>query len=113
MIEIVNNDGRSIEEGVKDILRRVVSNLDHKSGKIISNALLWTTRNHFQTIYPNSNNFSPEKVQNDSQSENGSQGAIEIYTKGINRNYHDVTIKPIRAKALTIPIHRSAYGRTA
>lgn len=113
MIEIVNNDGRSIEEGIKDILRRVVSNLDHKSGKIITNALLWTTRNHFQTIYPDSNNFSPNKVQKDELVENGNTGAIDIYTKGINRNYHDVTIKPIRAKALTIPIHRSAYGKTA
>lgn len=32
---------------------------------------------------------------------------------GADRAYHDITIVPRRAKALTIPIHAAAYGKRA
>lgn len=38
---------------------------------------------------------------------------IEIGIPGIRRAWHDITIRPRQAAALTIPVHRLAYGRTA
>ena len=34
-----------------------------------------------------------------------------LNTEGVARAYHDVTIRPRMAKALTIPVHADAYGR--
>lgn len=38
-------------------------------------------------------------------------GYIEVRAPGIGRVFHDVTIKPVKASALTIPIHAMSYGR--
>lgn len=38
-------------------------------------------------------------------------GQVEIAAAGIRRVFHDLEIKPRRARALTIPIHAIAYGR--
>lgn len=40
----------------------------------------------------------------------GKQAVVGISIRGINRAYGDLHIKPIRARALTIPIHALAYG---
>lgn len=41
----------------------------------------------------------------------GNYGEIKIDIPGSARAYHDITILPIRAKHLTIPMHSSAYGK--
>ena len=30
---------------------------------------------------------------------------------GASRAYHDVTIRPVKRKAITIPVHQAAYGK--
>ena len=46
--------------------------------------------------------------QGDSQ---GAIGNVNVNIAGAGRAYHDVTIRPVRARHLTIPIHQSAYGK--
>ena len=84
------------------------------SGKLIQDGLLWTTRNHFITIYPGSTHYNPDKVQPASIS-NGTNPAatIDVDVPGVTRAYHDLDIRPRFRRALTIPMHRSAYGRKA
>lgn len=38
-------------------------------------------------------------------------GYVEVQAPGIGRVFHDLEIRPIKAAALTIPIHAMAYGR--
>ena len=40
-------------------------------------------------------------------------GSINIDVPGVTRAYHDMLIKPRFKKALTIPMHRAAYGKKA
>ena len=44
---------------------------------------------------------------------NASGAVISIGIPGIGRAFRDITIRPREARALTIPVHRLAYGRTA
>lgn len=99
----------AVQAKLEDILSRLT-----RTGKTIQNGLLWTVRNHFATIYPGSKHYNPEKVQPQGDS-NGvvPEGTINIDVPGITRAYHDVTIKPRLRKALTIPMHRSSYGKRA
>ena len=41
----------------------------------------------------------------------GVVGNVNVNIPGAGRAYHDVTIRPVRARHLTIPIHQSAYGK--
>lgn len=112
-IKLVDSNGNSpksaVESKLSSLLQRVRS-----SGKLIQDGLLWTTRNHFSTIYPGSTHYSPDKVQPASIS-NGMNpaAAVDVDVPGVTRAYHDLVIKPKFRRALTIPMHRSAYGRRA
>lgn len=110
---ITDSRRRSPEEAVESKLASILSRLS-KTGKQIQDGLLWTVRNHFRTIYPGSNHYSPDKVQPYDHA-NGAEpfGEIEVDVPGITRAYGDLTIKPKFRKALTIPMHRSAYGKKA
>lgn len=99
--------------GISALLRRVVAHLNMKSGGIISDGLQATVRNHVSTIYPGSKHYDPSKVNKTADGSNGNTGAVDIDIPGITRAYHDITIRPIRAKALTIPLHSAAYGKRA
>lgn len=81
--------------------------LERNYTKIVGEALKWNIRNHFKTIYPNSQHYSPDKVNLDND------GNVVIDVPGITRAYSDIDIRPVRAKSLTIPIHRTAYGKKA
>lgn len=113
MIKIVDRNNIPIETAVQNFLSKVLDKLQ-QSGKIISDALKFTTQRHFQTIYPGSDHYSPKKVTND-KTANGNKpsGSINIDVPGIARAYKNLTIRPIKSNALTIPMHRSAYGRKA
>ena len=68
-------------------------------------------KNWVQQRYPGSKHYDQSKVnQGDSL---GIIGTVNVDIPGISRAYQDVTIRPIRARALTIPIHQSAYGKKA
>ena len=68
-----------------------------------------SVKNWVQQRYPGSKHYDPSKVNQGDSS--GVIGTVNVDIPGISRAYHDVTIRPIRARALTIPIHQSAYGK--
>ena len=66
-------------------------------------------KNWVQQRYQNSQHWDPNKVtQGDSL---GVIGTTNVDIPGAGRAYHDVVIKPVRARHLTIPIHQIAYGK--
>ena len=66
-------------------------------------------KNWVQQRYPNSQHWDPNKVtKGDSL---GVIGTTNVDIPGAGRAYHDVVIKPVRARHLTIPIHQIAYGK--
>ena len=68
-----------------------------------------SVKNWVQQRYPNSQHWDPNKVtKGDSV---GVIGTTNVDIPGAGRAYHDVVIKPVRARHLTIPIHQIAYGK--
>jgi len=112
-ITIVAQNGQTPQQAVHQALQRVQQKLQN-SGRLLQDSVLWTVRNHFQTIYPGSRHYAPDKVQPLGFS-NGStpQGTVDIDVPGVTRAYHDMDIRPRWRKALTIPIVRQAYGKRA
>ena len=112
-IKFVDSNGNSPKSAValklSSLLQRV-----RNSGKLIQDGLLWTTRNHFSTIYPGSKHYNPDKVQPASISNGTNPSAtVDVDVPGVTRAYHDLDIRPRFRRALTIPMHRDAYGRRA
>ena len=86
----------------------------NQCGKQIADGLLYTTRAHFNNIYPGSKHYSPEKVQETKiENKKNPSGEIAIDVPGITRAYRDLTIRPKFRKWLTIPMHQSAFGKKA
>lgn len=112
-IKLVDSNGNSLKSAVESKLSSLLQRV-RNSGKLIQDGLLWTTRNHFSTIYPGSTHYSPDKVQPASIS-NGTNpsAAVDVDVPGVTRAYHDLDIRPKFRRALTIPMHREAYGRRA
>ena len=113
MIQFVDRNNLPIERAVESIYRKILSKIQ-RSGKIISDALKFTTQRHFQTIYPSSKHYNPNKVTN-SKIINGDKviGSINVDVPGITRAYKNLHIAPINKNYLTIPLHRSSYGKRA
>lgn len=105
-MKIVDEFGRSPEVRVKEILRQFKGKLD-KSQRVISLAIADSIKKHFQSIYPGSKHYAPEKVKV------GADNEVVIDVPGISRAFHDLNIRPKNGKYLTIPLHRSAYGISA
>lgn len=63
--------------------------------------------------YPGSAHWDPDKVVEgqSASTTTGASGSIDINIPGASRAYHDVVIRPIRAKYLAIPIHAASYGK--
>lgn len=104
-------DGKSIEQGISAILKRIADRLNRDSGKIAAKSMTDSVKNWVQQRYPGSKHYDPNKVQQGDSL--GVIGTVNVDIPGISRAYHDITIKPIRAKSLTIPIHQAAYGKKA
>ena len=68
-----------------------------------------SVKNWVQQRYPNSKHWDTNKVTNGKSI--GLTGTTNIDIEGAGRAYHDVTIRPVKARHLTIPIHQSAYGK--
>ena len=68
-------------------------------------------KNWVQQRYQNSQHWDPNKVtQGDSL---GVIGTTNVDIPGAGRAYHDVIIRPVRAKMLTIPMHSDAFHHSA
>lgn len=110
-IIIQTNDNRPVEQGISAILKRVADQLNRDSGKVASQTMTKSVKNWVQQRYPGSKHWDPNKVQQGDSL--GVIGTVNVNIPGAGRAYHDVTIRPVRARALTIPIHQSAYGKKA
>lgn len=114
MIKIVDRNNLPLDQAIQNLLGKLLSKIQN-SGKLISDALKFTTQRHFQKIYPNSNHYNPKKVTNGNNNNNGQKtsGEINIDVAGITRCFRDLHISPKNSKYLTIPLHKSTYGKRA
>ena len=109
MIRIETYDGGTVGEGLSKILARIVHRLEQDSGHISTDVMTNSVKNWVQNRYPNSEHWSPSKVKKGKSI--GVVGETNIDIPGATRAYADITIRPKRARALTIPIHQRAYGK--
>ena len=105
--------GRTLEQAVSEVLKRIRNKLNGM-GSTISKVLTSTTRNHISSRFPGSSHYDVNKVNEGKSrtSPNGATGESIIDIPGFGRAWHDITIRPINAKMLAIPIHREAYGKS-
>ena len=109
MINIITSDNKSLETGIDAIIRRIANRLNYRSGDVMSTQMTDTVKNWIQQRYPGSKHWDPKKVEKGDSM--GVVGVTNVNIPGAGRAFHDVTILPVKAKALTIPIHSSAYGK--
>lgn len=100
---ITTTDGQTPQSGLAEILQRVATQLGREGQKYAAVTMANCIRRHFQAKYPGSRHYSPDKVTVEDTS-------VVVDVPGITRAYKDLTIRPINAKHLAIPLHRSAYG---
>ena len=105
--------GRTLEQALSEVLKRIKQKLNGM-GSTISKVLTSTTRNHISNRFPGSSHYDVDKVNEGKSrtSPNGATGESIIDIPGFGRAWHDITIRPINAKMLAIPIHREAYGKS-
>jgi hypothetical protein len=112
-IRITDRDGRGPAEAARERLAGILGRL-RQCGRPIQDGLLWSVRNHFESVYPGSSHYDPDKVQPlDRRDGETPEGSVEIDVPGVTRAYRDLTIRPKFRRALTIPMHRDAYGKKA
>lgn len=109
---IQTRDGNTPMQGIKSILDKVLG-LINSSGDAMSKELESQTRDHFRDRFPGSSHYDPSKVnaRQGKKTSTGPEGAADIDVPGASRAYHDVTIRPVNRKAITIPMHQAAYGK--
>lgn len=100
---ITTTDGRSPSQGIADLLQPVINKLGREGEKYAAIEIANCIKRHFQSRYPGSKHYSPEKVT-------ASGNKVEVDVPGVTRAYHDLNIRPVVAQHLAIPLHRSAYG---
>ena len=115
MIKILSNNGQKPGEFIKTWLNETFKGALMTAPKKFSSILKSMTIQHWNNKYPGSQHFNGSKIteSNGSSNNTSATGGIVIDAAGINRAYSDIVIVPIRAKCLTIPLHREAYGRPA
>lgn len=107
----VTKNNRTLGNSLAYILSNVINGLETKAGKIFSTHLTSYGKDHVRSLYPGSKHYSPSKVKEISPNEN--EGGVVFNIPGITRGYHDYEIYPKAHTFLTIPMHRSAYGKSA
>lgn len=105
--------GKTLEEAINEVVKRIREKLKGM-GSTISKTLVSTTRNHIKERFPGSSHYDVEKVVEGENNvlSNGAMGESVIGIPGFSRAWRDITIKPVNAKMLAIPIHREAYGKS-
>ena len=110
-IRIQTQSGQPIEYGLKSIFNRIVDNISRDFSGIASDTMTSSVKSWVQKRYPNSQHWDPNKVT--SERGVGLTGTTNIDIEGAGRAYHDVIIRPVRAKMLTIPMHQNAFHHSA
>lgn len=110
-IELTDAQGNPAEAAVGLRLHNLLQRV-RASGRLIQDGLKWTVKNHFQTIYPGSKHYSPDKVTPlDAKDGPTPEGSVDIDVPGVTRAYKNLDIRPRFRKFLAIPMHREAYGK--
>lgn len=109
---IVTQSGSNINVGIANLFRRLQSHLNQKSGKVIAKGLSDAIKAHFRFQFPGSKHYDPSKVSPSNDS-GLNEGVVDVDVPGVSRAYHDIDIRPKFRQALTIPMHREAFGRSA
>lgn len=112
MTKLTTQNGAQIEAGIAAFFRRIQAHLNQKSGKVIAEGLSDAIRSHFKFQFPGSKHYDPSKV-NPSNDSRLNEGVADVDVPGASRAYHDIEIRPKTKQALTIPMHREAFGRSA
>lgn len=107
----VTKNGRTLEDGIQHIVNEIARSLNTRAGRIFSTHLTSYGKEHVQSLYPGSKHYSPSKVEEIMP--NNNEGGVVFNIPGITRGYHDYDIYPKAHTFLTIPMHRSAYGKSA
>lgn len=110
-IRIQTQSGQPIEYGLKSIFSRIVDNISRNFSGIASDTMTNSVKNWVQQRYPNSKHWDPNKVTSDKGV--GLEGITNVDIPGASRAYHDINIRPVRAKMLTIPMHSDAFHHSA
>lgn len=110
-LRIQTQSGQPIEYGLKSIFNRILDNISRNFSGIASDTMTTSVKNWVQQRYPNSKHWDPNKVTSDKGV--GLEGITNVDIPGASRAYHDINIRPVRAKMLTIPMHSDAFHHSA
>ena len=110
-IRIQTQSGQPIEYGLKSIFNRILDNISRDFSGIASNTMTNSVKSWVQKRYPNSKHWDSNKVTNGKSI--GLTGTTNVDIPGAGKAYHDVIIRPVRAKMLTIPMHSDAFHHSA
>lgn len=103
-MRFVTLDNQPPEVGCARELENIVTKLPGNFKTAGSNAILGLVRKHVNNKYPGSKHWSPSKIVL-GQASSG-EAAVDINVAGASRAWHDVEIRPKRAKMLAIPFRR-------
>lgn len=109
-IILTDSSGNRLEKAVSKRLHDILKKA--QSAKTIQNAILWSVKSHFQSIYPGSSHYNPDKVTpNETRDGVNPMASINIDVPGVTRAYHSITIRPKVRKYLSIPIMKSLQDK--
>lgn len=100
-ISAADGTGRSPAQLVENALRSALGPLE-SCGNAIQKAIVDEVKSHFQTIYPGSRHYSPDKVTGGKAV--GAEAEVHVDVPGITRAYRSLDILPVRASRLAIPV---------
>lgn len=104
MIKFVSiRQNLTLQQILQKIAAEIKRSIDDR-GSLVADVLKRDVSEHFQSRYPGSKHYNPNKVKVDDKD------SIDIDVPGITRAYNDLDIRAKNSKYLTIPLHRSAYG---
>lgn len=103
-MKFIGLNNESAEAACADVLDKALSKLPVIFKTAGSNAILGLVRKHVNNKYPGSKHWSPSKIVLGQAS--AGEAAIDINVAGASRAWHDVDIRPKRAKMLAIPFRR-------
>ena len=110
-IRIQTQSGQPIEYGLKSIFNRILDSISRDFSGVASNTMTSSVKSWVQKRYPTSKHWDSNKVTNGKSI--GLEGITNVDIEGAGKAYHDVIIRPVRAKVLTIPMHSDAFHHSA
>lgn len=104
-MKFIGLNNESAETACANVLDAIFAKLPTAFKTAGSNAVLKLVRQHVRNKYPGSKHWSPNKIVLGQA--NVGEAAVDINIAGASRAWHDVNIRPKRAKMLAIPLRRN------